>query len=201
MVHHRTTHIGHRRDGGQFHQPFQLERALDPFRHVFAEPQGVDQLLIGNTLARVACTPLVELVEERDTLLLPLVEWHHRGLLGSGEGLCREVSQAPFASGMGIVFPVVNIPTPLVSLLPKLPPHLLRREVEIHLGGGDPVRTDRPLEGRGKLNRVPAHGQQLGVLDWRRFGPVRAGIVASPRDMVVEPRPMPSQEKLPGPIA
>jgi hypothetical protein len=102
---------------------------------------------------------------------------------------------------MGIVFPAVNIPTPLVLLLPKLPPHLLRREVEIHLGGGDPVRTDQPLEGLGELNRVPARGQQLGVLDWRRFGPVRAGIVASPRDMLVEPRPMSSQEKLPGPIA
>jgi hypothetical protein len=31
---------------------------LDPFRDAFAEPEGVDQLLIGHTMARVACTPL-----------------------------------------------------------------------------------------------------------------------------------------------
>jgi hypothetical protein len=86
---------------------------------------------------------------------------------------------------MGIVFPAVNISTPLVSLLPNLPPHPLRREVEVHLGGGDPVRAEQPLEGWGELNHAPAHGQQLGVLVWGRFGPVRAGIVASPQDMVV----------------
>ena len=32
VVHDGTTHMGHPRDGGQFHQPFQLESALDPFR-------------------------------------------------------------------------------------------------------------------------------------------------------------------------
>src|SRR6266571_6550251 len=47
----------------------------------FAEPQGVDQRLIGDPLARVAGTPCVELVEERQTLLLHRVEWPHGGLL------------------------------------------------------------------------------------------------------------------------
>ena len=47
VVHRRTTHRGHLRDGGQGHQPCPLELALDQFRHGFAEPQGVDQRLIG----------------------------------------------------------------------------------------------------------------------------------------------------------
>ena len=54
VVHHCTTHSSHPRDGGQFHQPFSLERALDAFRHAFIEPQGVNQRLIGDSLARVS---------------------------------------------------------------------------------------------------------------------------------------------------
>jgi len=37
-----------------------LELALKAFRHGFAEPQGVDQRLIGHPLARVSRTPGVE---------------------------------------------------------------------------------------------------------------------------------------------
>jgi hypothetical protein len=33
-----TTHGGHPRDGGQFHQPLLLESALEAFRDAFAEP-------------------------------------------------------------------------------------------------------------------------------------------------------------------
>ena len=40
VVHDGTTHRGHPRDGGQFHQPFQLECALDPFRHGFPDPRA-----------------------------------------------------------------------------------------------------------------------------------------------------------------
>ena len=63
-VHHRATHRGHPRNGGQFHQPCPLEPALDTLRHVFVESQSIDQLFIRYPLARVACTPLIELVEE-----------------------------------------------------------------------------------------------------------------------------------------
>jgi hypothetical protein len=31
MVHHGTIHMGHRRDGGQFHQPFPLKIAVNPW--------------------------------------------------------------------------------------------------------------------------------------------------------------------------
>ena len=36
MVHHGTTHMGHRRDGGQFHQPFPLNIAVEPFKNKVA---------------------------------------------------------------------------------------------------------------------------------------------------------------------
>ena len=64
VVHDGTIHMGHRRDNGQFHQPFLLELALKPFCQSFAKSQGVDQRLIGNTLAYVSGTLYVECVEE-----------------------------------------------------------------------------------------------------------------------------------------
>jgi hypothetical protein len=80
-VHDGKTHIGHRRDNGQFHQPFLLKLALKPFRQGFAAPQGVDQLLIRNPVERVSCTPCVELVEKRYTLLLHCFQRPHVSLL------------------------------------------------------------------------------------------------------------------------
>jgi hypothetical protein len=74
VVHHRTTHRGHLRDGGQFYQPFPFKLALDAFRHAFVVPQGVDQRLIGHSLARIAGSAGVEFVEERHLLLLHRVE-------------------------------------------------------------------------------------------------------------------------------
>jgi hypothetical protein len=56
VVHHRTTHSSHPRQGGQFDESFPLELTLDAFRHAFVEPQGIDQRLIGDSLACVACT-------------------------------------------------------------------------------------------------------------------------------------------------
>ena len=39
-VHDGKTHIGHRRDNGQFHQPFLLKLALKPFRKGFRRTPG-----------------------------------------------------------------------------------------------------------------------------------------------------------------
>jgi hypothetical protein len=69
-VHDGSPYVGNRRDSGQFYQPLPFELALEPFRDVFAEPQGVDHLVVGDTLARIAFSPLVKLAEERHTRLL-----------------------------------------------------------------------------------------------------------------------------------
>ena len=52
VVHDGTPHVGHRRDGGQFHQPFPFKRALDAFGDAFVEPQGVDEPLIGQSASQ-----------------------------------------------------------------------------------------------------------------------------------------------------
>jgi hypothetical protein len=92
VVHDGTTHMGHRRDNGQFHQAFLLKLALKLFRQGFAEPQGVDQVLIGNTLACVSFTPCVKLLEERYPLWLHRVERHHGGFLRSTEAMHRSTT-------------------------------------------------------------------------------------------------------------
>jgi hypothetical protein len=71
-VHDGPPYSGDQRDGRQFYQSFLLERELDALGDALAEPQRVDQLLIWDPLARVACTALVELVEERYSLRLHL---------------------------------------------------------------------------------------------------------------------------------
>jgi hypothetical protein len=159
MVHHRTTHRGHLRDGGQFYQPFLLEFALDAFRHAFGEPQGVDQRLIGDPLARVACTAGVEFIEERHMLLLHRFECHHGGLLlaclvptggrvahpapaiipsGSGGEARRHVSAW---SGL---FPQDDV-TPRHRLCPDW--HAIHRR-QGQADGGRPPRASLPQAGR-----------------------------------------------------
>jgi len=93
MVHHGTTHMGHRRDGGQFHQPFPLKIAVDPFGDAFVAPEGVDQRLIGHSLARVAGTAFVDLGEERQTVRLPRVEC--RMVVSSWRASCPQVAVWP----------------------------------------------------------------------------------------------------------
>jgi hypothetical protein len=80
-IRHRTTHCGHLRHSSQFYQLHPLEVSLDTFYHTFVKPQDIDQYLIGNSLACIAPTPLVNLEEERKMLLVHLVEWHHDNLL------------------------------------------------------------------------------------------------------------------------
>jgi hypothetical protein len=70
VVHDGTPHVGQRRNSGQLHQAFPFELTLKPFRHGFAEPKGINQRLVGHTLACVSCAPRVELIEERHPLLL-----------------------------------------------------------------------------------------------------------------------------------
>jgi hypothetical protein len=88
-VHDGPPYSGDQRDGRQFYQSFLLERELDALGDALAEPQRVDQLVIRDTLARVACTALVELVEERYSLRLHRFTRHHGGLLGDLEGMRR----------------------------------------------------------------------------------------------------------------
>jgi hypothetical protein len=56
-------------------------------------------------------------------------------------------AKTPLAYGIVIVSPAINLLTSRVSLLLTLPHHLLPREVEGHLGDGDPIMAEQLLEG------------------------------------------------------